>query len=159
MLFYAFESSLLPWECTDHENVTINILNWFLFDRFFMLYDSIFFTWFAKRFWVHPFYIDVMPYIVNIIKRCYGILFTAFTCNHLHCYFVLQSLFCFLTPWITDDMELTCPIFLFFMPLFFLRLINAIKWSRFWARDPVEFDHKIMIGFPERRSVLGQLTG
>lgn len=81
MLFYAFESSLLPWECTDHENVTINILNWFLFDRFFMLYDSIFFTWFAKRFWVHPFYIDAMPYIVNIIKRCYGILFTAFTCN------------------------------------------------------------------------------
>ena len=61
MLFYAFESSLLPWECTDHENVTINILNWLLFDRFFMLYDSIFFTWFAKRFWVHPFYFNVMP--------------------------------------------------------------------------------------------------
>ena len=33
---------------------------------------SFLFTWFAKRFRIHPFPFNIIPYIVNIIKRCYS---------------------------------------------------------------------------------------
>ena len=43
--FYTFEYRYIlpPWDCTDPWNFTVNIINWFLFDKFFMIYDNILF--------------------------------------------------------------------------------------------------------------------
>ena len=62
----------------------------------------------------------------------------------------------FLTPWIvTEDLELNCEIFPFFISLLLLWLVNGTKWFNLSVRAPVILDHKIMTGFLERHSVLG----
>ena len=46
--FYIFHSILLPWDWSDPWTFIMNILKWFLLEMFFMFYDIILFTWFAK---------------------------------------------------------------------------------------------------------------
>ena len=69
----------------------INILNGFLFDKFLMIYDSILFTWFTKRFWILQFPLTsclLLPVSINCKYLQY--LNALMPLYYFHCYFVLK---------------------------------------------------------------------
>ena len=179
--FYTFDSICFPEIVLIPEILlSISLTDSSLTRFLWFFYDIILFTWFAKRFWIHPFPFNIMRYIANIIKDCCSILFTDFNCSAwMHCcpfttfiitwyYSLVTTSFWWFKRWKLVDLFLFLntlninrriviifPIFLFFISLLLLRLINGTKGFIFCARHQAKLDHKVMMGFSERCSVFG----